>query len=559
MNRIVSLCAVMTRAGRALPLLAALLASPSSLRAQSSPPNAINFQGRLATPSGNPVSDGNYTLRLRLYSAATGGLTLHDQTFSTVPVKNGTFAVKISGFSTFSFYGEAWLGIQIGNAAELTPRTQVVSVPYAIKSELALTVPEGSITNDKLAGGITGDKLANGTLNGTAWLLGGNSSVTSGFLGTTDAQPLVFKTNNIERMRILSGGNIGIGNTTPVAPLSFGNSIGEKITLYGQSASGNYGMGVQGNLLLLHSDFSGSDIAFGYGSATNFSEVMRVKGDGNIGIGTTAPGAKVDIRVSNAGVGLNISDGTRNLVIKSPTQSQGLNGMAIGTLNDQGLYFMTNNLVRGAFSADGSFKTTAGALLSGGAIITDGALIEDGLSVSGGMSVHDGMHIYSGLSVSNGLSVSGDLYVSGGLSVRGLPFGDYRNVQWNEGTGEFYYDNSSRKHKRNITPLVDDFDKLMQAVPMTYTRPNAPGRWEIGFIAEDFDAIGLKRLVDYGKDGEVEGINYEKICLYLTAIAKRQQQTIENQGVALENQRKEIDDLKQKMEKVMQMMERERR
>ena len=69
---------------------------------------------------------------------------------------------------------------------------------------------------------------------------------------------------------------------------------------------------------------------------------------------------------------------------------------------------------------------------------------------------------------------------------------------------------------------MDDFDKLLKAVPMTYTRPNAPGRWEIGFIAEDFDALGLKKLVDYGEGGEVEGINYEKICLYLTAIARKQ-------------------------------------
>ncbi|MCR6641093.1 MAG: hypothetical protein NVV82_19395 [Sporocytophaga sp.] len=47
------------------------------------------------------------------------------------------------------------------------------------------------------------------------WAITGNSNITSSnFLGTTNAQPLIFKTNNTEVMRILSTGNIGIGLTT---------------------------------------------------------------------------------------------------------------------------------------------------------------------------------------------------------------------------------------------------------------------------------------------------------------------------------------------------------
>ena len=52
--------------------------------------------------------------------------------------------------------------------------------------------------------------------NGRPWLLEGNSGTSPGtdFLGTTDAQALVFKTNNTERIRITSGGFVGI-NTNP--------------------------------------------------------------------------------------------------------------------------------------------------------------------------------------------------------------------------------------------------------------------------------------------------------------------------------------------------------
>lgn len=45
-------------------------------------------------------------------------------------------------------------------------------------------------------------------------------------LGTIQAQPLVFGTTNLERMRLLSGGNLGIGTTSPYAKLSV---VGETV------------------------------------------------------------------------------------------------------------------------------------------------------------------------------------------------------------------------------------------------------------------------------------------------------------------------------------------
>lgn len=55
--------------------------------------------------------------------------------------------------------------------------------------------------------------------NNNAWLLLGNAGTTAGtnFLGTTDAQDMVFKANNTEWMRMLTTGNVGIGTSTPAA------------------------------------------------------------------------------------------------------------------------------------------------------------------------------------------------------------------------------------------------------------------------------------------------------------------------------------------------------
>lgn len=71
--------------------------------------------------------------------------------------------------------------------------------------------------------------------NGSAWVQNnvpswnitgnGGTAPATNFLGTTDDQPLIFKTNNVERMRILpsvpaaTAGYVGIGTPTPTAKL----------------------------------------------------------------------------------------------------------------------------------------------------------------------------------------------------------------------------------------------------------------------------------------------------------------------------------------------------
>ena len=110
--------------------------------------------------------------------------------------------------------------------------------------------------------------------------------------------------------------------------------------------------------------------------------------------------------------------------------------------------------------------------------------------------------------------------VSGRLLVNTVPFRNKRNLQWDDATREICYDNSTKRCKENIRPLEDDFTQLLTLEPKTYTRPDRPDDWEIGYIAEEMHDAGLERLVFYDQKGLPEAINYPKVCMYLTEIVK---------------------------------------
>src|SRR5688572_6412497 len=118
-------------------------------------PQLMNFQGRLTRPDGTPVSDGNYSVRFSLWSAASGGSERWNRTINPVTVRNGTFAVLLDFAGGFvaghninsTFNGNTFLEIQIGADPPLTPRQQIASVAYALRAN---TVPDGSIRSTQL-------------------------------------------------------------------------------------------------------------------------------------------------------------------------------------------------------------------------------------------------------------------------------------------------------------------------------------------------------------------------------------------------------------------------
>jgi hypothetical protein len=122
------------------------------------------------------------------------------------------------------------------------------------------------------------------------------------------------------------------------------------------------------------------------------------------------------------------------------------------------------------------------------------------------------------------------------LAVRGLSgTGSYNNVKVNTATGDFYYNSSSRRCKKKISKLESDFHLILKAEPKKYV-DRTSGREEIGYIAEEFEGLGLDDLVILDGSGRPDGLKYERISLYLVELVKEQQSRIEALEKALADQ-----------------------
>lgn len=122
------------------------------------------------------------------------------------------------------------------------------------------------------------------------------------------------------------------------------------------------------------------------------------------------------------------------------------------------------------------------------------------------------------------------LHVNGGINAKLRNIGDERNVQYDSSTGEIGFDNSTRRDKRNITPLRDDFGKILQLQPRKYSRPDNPEKWEIGYLAEEAQALGLDHLLFYDEMNRPDGINYRKLSLYLVEMVREHEHRLNSES-----------------------------
>ena len=138
-------------------------------------PRLIQYQGYLTGAASQPVHS-TQTMAFNLYAAATGGAPLYTETQSVVVV-NGVFNATIGAVTplTLPFDVPYFLGVTVGADAEMTPRSPVLSSPYALRAaavDSTAALPAAQITGTLVTAQIADGSVSAAKLAGSGCVAG---------------------------------------------------------------------------------------------------------------------------------------------------------------------------------------------------------------------------------------------------------------------------------------------------------------------------------------------------------------------------------------------------
>ncbi|MFN4768498.1 MAG: beta strand repeat-containing protein, partial [Candidatus Kapaibacterium sp.] len=251
----------------------------------------------------------------------------------------------------------------------------------AQSANITYTLPTTAPTAGQLLSSDASGNMSWANPSAASWTLTGNGSTnpSTNYIGTSDAVDFVIRTTGTERMRVTSGGNVGIGIASPQASLDVargntdsGYDQGEQAIIIRNNvttANGRMGLrftsgtgatGLAQIDLLNGATTTQGILSFGTRNAAGtIAERMRIAASGEVGIGTTSPSQRLQVSGGNVLIDTSAASTAGQLQLMNPARTFQTNIQSGAQATN-----ITYTLPTAAPSADGQVltATTGGAM-----------------------------------------------------------------------------------------------------------------------------------------------------------------------------------------------------
>lgn len=484
--------------------------------------SAFSYQGALKV-SGSPAN-GNYDLQFKLFDASTGGTQIGPtNTINAVAVANGTFSVVLD-FLNGNFPGpDRFLEVAAKTAGGasytvLSPRSQVLSSPYSIKSLFSNTATTATTATDaSQLGGVA----ANQYVQTTDPRLSDARPPTAGSSNYIQNQNAVVQAS--ANMRI-----DGTATATNINAFQFYQLNGQRILFTGTGS-----LFVGPNIALNSTGINNSFFGNGAGNANTSGAANSFFGKS---AGTANTIGQSNVFVGNGSGGQNL-DGSFNVYVGQLAGQANVSGQAntfIGTNAGTSPATGSNNVAVGADSGNAPTLGSNNTFLGKGAI-PNAPNLNFATAIGSGAVVGTSNTIVLGRS-SDTTVIAGMLTI-----VNGAPGASSAVCATPQGSLGLCA--SSLRFKKDVETYRGGLDIVKQLRPITFNW-NDGGISDVGFAAEEVNKVE-PLLTVFNPKGEIHGVKYGQVTTVLVNAVKEQQVLIESQAKKIEDQQIQIDALKE--------------
>jgi hypothetical protein len=210
-------------------------------------PKLLNYQGYLTDTLGIPVTDPSLSMAFAIFDDPSAGTLFWNETQSSINVSKGIFHVLLGGVtpipdSVFNDRNERWLELTVAGQT-LSPRTRIVSMPYAYNATYADTASYARASNIDVVWSFCITDGADTTLQ------------TDGKWGLSRAGNAMF--GNADSTHV----NFGVGCTTGTSGLNYkyatvGGGIGNTASGLRATVGGGYSNAASQNATTIGGGFS---------------------------------------------------------------------------------------------------------------------------------------------------------------------------------------------------------------------------------------------------------------------------------------------------------------